>query len=46
VIVTHDAPLDALQLHPAIVVTVTVPLPPVAASELPAVEIVNAQGET
>lgn len=44
VIVTHDAPFDALQLHPAIVVTVTVPLPPLAASEVPAGEIVNAQG--
>ena len=44
VIVTHDAPLDALQLHPAIVVTVTVPLPPLAASELLVGEIVNAQG--
>ena len=44
VIVTHDAPLDALQLHPAIVVTVTVPPPPLAASEVPVGEIVNAQG--
>lgn len=44
VIVTHDAPLDAVQLHPAIVVTVTVPLPPLAASEVPVGEIVNAQG--
>jgi hypothetical protein len=44
VIVTHEAPLAALQLHPAIAVTVTVPLPPLAASEVLVGEIVNAQG--
>jgi hypothetical protein len=43
-IVTHDAALVALQLHPALVVTVTVTLPPFAASELLVGEIVNAQG--
>jgi hypothetical protein len=33
VIVTHDAPLAAVQLHPAVVATATVPAPPAAASD-------------
>lgn len=32
-IVTHDAPLVAVQAHPGVVVTVTVPLPPAADSD-------------
>jgi hypothetical protein len=31
--VTHDAPLIAVQAHPGVVVTVTVPLPPAAESD-------------
>jgi hypothetical protein len=44
VIVTHEAPLVAVQLHPAVVVTVTVPLPPDPASDWLVGEMVNAQG--
>ena len=44
VIVTHDAPLVAVQLQPAVVVTVTVPLPPPGANDWLVGEIVNAQG--
>lgn len=32
-IVTHDAPLVAVQLHPAVVVTVTAPVPPDAVND-------------
>ncbi len=42
-IVTHDAPLVAVQLHPELVVTLTVPLPPAADSDRLAGEIVYAQ---
>ena len=44
VIVTQDAPLVAVQLHPLLVVTVTVLLPPVAVKERLVGEIVYAQG--
>ena len=44
VIVTHDAPLVAVQAHPADVVTITVPLPPPAESDWLAGEIVNEHG--
>ena len=43
-IVTHDAPLVAVQLQPAPAVTITVPLPPVADSDWLAGEIVNEHG--
>lgn len=43
-IVTHDAPLVAVQLHPEVVVTVTVALPPVADSDWLVGEIVYEQG--
>lgn len=43
-IVTHDAPLAAVQLHPAVVVTITVPLPPAAVSDWLVGEIVYEQG--
>jgi hypothetical protein len=43
-IVTHDALLVAVQLHPAVVVTVTVPLPPAADSAWLVGEIAYAQG--
>jgi hypothetical protein len=33
VIVTHAAPLDAVQLQPLDVVTVTAPVPPLAVSD-------------
>jgi hypothetical protein len=42
-IVTHDAPLVAIQLHPAVVVTVTEPVPPVARSDWVAGEMVYEQ---
>jgi hypothetical protein len=42
-IVTHDAPLTAVQVHSGVVVTVTVPLPPVAGSDAPPGSIVNEQ---
>jgi hypothetical protein len=42
-IVTHDAPLVAVQLHPEDVVTMTVPLPPAADSDWLVGEIVYAQ---
>jgi hypothetical protein len=45
VIVTHAAPLDAVQLQPLDVVTVTVPLPPPAAKLWLVGEIVNVQDE-
>ena len=38
-IVTHDAPLVAVQAHPAAAVTVTVPVPPAAGSDWLAGEI-------
>jgi hypothetical protein len=41
-IVTHDAPLVAVQLHPEVVVTLTVPLPPAADSDRLAGEIAYA----
>ena len=41
-IVTHDAPLVAVQLHPEVVVTFTVPLPPAADSDRLAGEIAYA----
>lgn len=44
VIVTHDAPLVALHVHPAVVVTETVPLPPFAASDMLVGEIVKLHG--
>jgi hypothetical protein len=42
-IVTHDAPLVAIQLHPAVVVTVTAPVPPMPGSEWLAGEMVYEQ---
>jgi hypothetical protein len=42
--VTHDARLVAVQLHPEVVVTLTVPLPPAAESDRLAGEIVYEQG--
>jgi hypothetical protein len=44
VIVTHDAPLVAVQVHPADVVTITVPLPPLAENDWLVGEIVNEHG--
>jgi len=44
VIVTHDAPLVAVQLHPELVVTLTVPLPPAADRDRLAGASVYAQG--
>ena len=44
VIVTHDAPLVALHAHPAVVVTETMLLPPVAANDLLVGESVNPHG--
>jgi len=41
VIATHDAPLEAVQVHPADVVTATVPLPPDGGSVWLVGEIVN-----
>jgi hypothetical protein len=43
-IVSHDAPLVAVQLHPAAVVTTTRPLPPLADSDWLIGEIVNEHG--
>ena len=43
-IVTHDAPLVAVQLHPEVVVTMTVPLPPAADSDWLVGEIAYEQG--
>jgi hypothetical protein len=43
-IVTHGAPLVALQLHPTPVVTLTLPLPPPAAIARPVGEIVKVHG--
>ena len=43
-IVTHDAPLVAVQLHPEVVVTVTVPPPPAADNDWLVGEIVYEQG--
>jgi hypothetical protein len=43
-IVTHGVMLVAVQLHPELVVTLTVPLPPAADSDRLAGEIVYAQG--
>lgn len=43
-IVTHDAPLVAVQLQPAVVVTSTEPLPPAADSDWLAAEIANEHG--
>ncbi len=42
--VTHDAPPVAVQLHPAVVVTVAVPLPPAADIDRPLGEMVYEQG--
>ena len=42
-IVTHDAPLVAVQLHPGAAVTATVPLPPPAANAWLDGAIVGAQ---
>jgi hypothetical protein len=42
-IVTHVAPLDALHVHPALVVTVMLPVPPDARSARLAGEIANEQ---
>jgi hypothetical protein len=44
VTVTHDARLVAVQLHPEVVVTLTVPLPPPADSDRLEGEIVYEQG--
>jgi hypothetical protein len=43
-IVTHAAPLDALHVHPAVVVTVIVPVPPAAPSAWLPGEIANEHG--
>jgi hypothetical protein len=43
-IVTQDALFDAVQLHPVVVVTATVPLPPAADSDWPAGDRVYEQG--
>jgi len=44
VMVTHDAPLVAVHVQPAVVATVTVPVPPLGASDWLVGEIANAQG--
>jgi hypothetical protein len=43
-IVTHDAPLVAVQLQPAVVVTSTEPLPPAADSDWLVADIANEHG--